>query len=145
MNTRWLWIATLLLASSCSDVGYETRHSALAIEGPWTPDDEAAAEAESYDITFVSAGPWRGESGCSGNFTDGGQVLRQWLYDNWPQVTHVGGYSCRAINGDSISGTLLLCGPSGDKHARLITLTPTGRPTVQHHRDATSPPACPTS
>ncbi|MFK8028705.1 MAG: GspH/FimT family pseudopilin [Gammaproteobacteria bacterium] len=48
-------------------------------------------------------------------------------------------------NGDSISGTALLCGPSGEKHARIITLSPTGRPTVQHHRDATNPAACPTT
>ncbi len=49
----------------------------------------------------------------------------------------------RAINGDPITGTLLLCGPSAEKHARVITLSPTGRPTVQHYRDAMNPAACP--
>lgn len=47
-------------------------------------------------------------------------------------------------NGDPISGSSMICGPSGDKHARIVTLSPTGRPTVQHHRDAANPPACPT-
>ncbi len=50
-----------------------------------------------------------------------------------------------AINGDSISGTILLCGPTADKHARVVTLSPTGRPTVQHHREATNPPSCATT
>lgn len=48
------------------------------------------------------------------------------------------------LNGDPISGSALICGPSGDQHARIVTLSPTGRPTVLHHRDATNPPACPT-
>ncbi|MEM7082512.1 MAG: GspH/FimT family pseudopilin [Pseudomonadota bacterium] len=51
----------------------------------------------------------------------------------------------RAINGDAISGTLMLCGPSGNKHARVVTLSPTGRPVVQHHRDAINPANCPTT
>ncbi len=58
-------------------------------------------------------------------------------------VSFTGAGITRATNGDPISGTLLLCGPSGNAHARVITLSPTGRPTVQHHRDATNPPNCP--
>ena len=49
----------------------------------------------------------------------------------------------RAINGDPMTGTLLLCGTSAEKHARVVTLSPTGRPTVQHYREATNPDACP--
>lgn len=95
-----------------------------------------AANDSSYDDpadTLVRATPWLKE-----NMTVSAPALPGY-------ITFTAAGATRAINGDPIFGTLLLCGPSGEDHARVITLSPTGRPTVQHHRDATNPPACPAS
>ncbi len=93
-----------------------------------------AANDSTYDApadTLVRATPWTKE-----NMTVTAAGLPGY-------VSFTGAGITRAINGDPISGTLLLCGPSGEDHARVITLSPTGRPTVQHYRDATNPPNCP--
>ena len=74
---------------------------AQAIPGRWMPSPEAVAAGERADVPITEAGPWRGESSCSGTFTVGAQALEGWLRDHWPQVSGVGGYSCRPINGNS--------------------------------------------
>lgn len=93
-----------------------------------------SANDSSYDSgndTLVRAAPWLKE-----NMTILSADIPAYISFNARGVTE-------DTSGDSISGTVLLCGPSGVAHARVITLSPTGRPTVQHYRDATNPPSCP--
>ena len=118
-SQHWLLFALALAAVACSDTGFETVESPLAVEGPWEPPAEVVAEAASYDITFVSAGPWVGTSGCSGTFTEGGRVFKEWIQQHWPQVEHVGGYSCRPINGDSSTMSVHATGRAVDIHIPL--------------------------
>lgn len=44
--------------------------------------------------------------------------------------------------GASISGRMTICGPAGLEQARVITLSPTGRPQVQKHADVNGAPGC---
>ena len=53
------------------------------------------------------------------------------------------GYS-RIVGGGTVTGAIVMCGPSAEHHSRVITVSPTGRPVVQKHADATNPVACPT-
>ena len=74
------------------------RHQELAHAGGWAPPAELLARADGYNIENVQA------SGCTGSFTEGANTLKEWIYGNWPQVWHVGGYACRKIaNSDSWS------------------------------------------
>ena len=95
-----------------------------------------ASNDATYDIpadTLIRATPW-----LKDNMTLTSNGIPSYISFTPAGVT-------RTTAGDSISGTVLLCGPSLEEHARVITMSPTGRPTVQHYRDATSPPACPTT
>lgn len=48
----------------------------------------------------------------------------------------------RALNGDTVSGDLLFCGPRGNDGARVLTLAPTGRPTIRYHGDVSGASSC---
>lgn len=48
----------------------------------------------------------------------------------------------RALNGDTISGDLLFCGPRGNDAARVLTIAPTGRPTIREHADVSGAASC---
>ncbi len=73
---------------------------ALARDGRWAIPADVLAVANRATVTITDAGPWRGEASCSGTFTQGAQRFKAWTLAHWPQVTGVGGYSCRAINGN---------------------------------------------
>jgi type IV fimbrial biogenesis protein FimT len=49
----------------------------------------------------------------------------------------------RAVDGSAISGDLLFCGPRGDEGARLLTVSPTGRPLVRRQNEVSGAPTCP--
>ena len=49
----------------------------------------------------------------------------------------------RAVDGSAIAGDLLFCGPRGDEGARVLTVSPTGRPLVRHHDEVGGAPNCP--
>ncbi len=51
----------------------------------------------------------------------------------------------RAIGGASISGSLVFCDDRGEASARVLTLSPTGRPQIRHYGDVADMPDCPTS
>ena len=82
--------------------------SSLAHPGPWQIPAEVIAIGDAQDVTYTGAGPWNGGAACTG-WTPGAVVLRDWIYEAWPQVTYVGGYACRPVNGDetllSVHGT----------------------------------------
>ncbi len=126
-RTHALVVLVLWVAVGCSDSTepvsndhhHESHPQLLAHDGPWVPPDDIVNQAANFDIEFTGAGPWVGESGCSGNFTAGGAALRQWVYDNWPQVSHVGGYACRPINGDSSTMSVHATGRAIDIHIPL--------------------------
>jgi len=88
------------------------------------------------------------------SFDSGADTLMQqisWLGDDMDTVMGTipnyvsfnGDGFTRAVGGGSINGSILVCGPSAEDHARVIMISPTGRPTVQKHAQAVSPPACP--
>ena len=90
-----------IFAAACAseDVG-KTEH-ALSHAGPWSIPADTLAIGDDQDVTYTGAGPWTGTSACSGSLTAGAGTLRDWLMVAFPQITSIGGYSCRHINGDS--------------------------------------------
>ncbi len=103
--------ASLLLSGCTSDqqepIGSTTLR--LAHPGPWVIPAATLLIGDSQTIDYTGGGPWVGESGCSGSLTPGAGILREYLYEHFPQTPHIGGYSCRSINGDdtmmSVHGT----------------------------------------
>ncbi|HEY8431735.1 MAG TPA: hypothetical protein VIL20_25320 [Sandaracinaceae bacterium] len=99
--SRRTWIvAALTVASACaSDVG--KIEAPVAHPGPWDIPEETAAIGDTMYVENTQAGPWVGESGCSGGLTQGARELRSWLLVAFPQITSIGGYNCRPIEGTS--------------------------------------------
>ena len=58
-------------------------------------------------------------------------------------VTYAPSGFTRAIGGGSIAGSLLFCDTRGEDAARVLTLSPTGRPQIRHHGEVVDAPACP--
>lgn len=120
-SMRWMgWLLVLGMIGCADSPGDEaTYRQELAVDGPWEPPAELLAQAASYDVTFVTAGPWVGTSGCSRTFTEGAAQLKGWLEAYWPQVDGIGGYSCRPINGDSSNMSVHATGRAIDIHIPL--------------------------
>ncbi|MCA9545932.1 MAG: hypothetical protein KC613_16120, partial [Myxococcales bacterium] len=74
---------------------------AQARAGRWAIPADVLRVANQANVTITDAGAWRGEGRCSGTFTRGAQRVKEWTLAHWPQVTGVGGYSCRPINGNN--------------------------------------------
>lgn len=90
------------LLTSCAageDVG--KADFALSQPGPWDIPADVAAIGDTQHIDYTGAGPWVGTDGCGGGLLTGTGRLRDWMATAFPQVTGIGGYSCRHINGDS--------------------------------------------
>jgi len=79
------------------------------VADPWHIPAETKAIGDQQYVAYTGAGAWTGSDACSGGLTTGATQLRTWLNANWPQISSIGGYSCRAINGDpahmSVHGT----------------------------------------
>ena len=73
---------------------------AIAVTGPWQIPAATLARGDTQFVTYTGAGPWVGESGCGGSFLAGTQILEDWVLTWFPQVSTVGGYSCRPIVGN---------------------------------------------
>lgn len=115
-------LSAIAIIGGCADFdsSHETRRQGLAQAGPWSVPPDLAAQASNYtSIGYTGAGPWRGEAYCSGGFTQGGQVLKDWVLANWPQVTAVGGYNCRPIVGNSSQMSVHGTGRAVDIHIPL--------------------------
>lgn len=85
---------------------YEAVHgvsSALSQPGSWRPD--VVGGHQRYD----DAPAWQGGRNCTGNFTAGARELKAYLLANYPQISSIGGYSCRQNTADasktSVHGT----------------------------------------
>jgi MYXO-CTERM domain-containing protein len=83
--------------------------SALAHPGPWEIPPTTLAIGDGWYVEYTSAGPWLGESGCSGGITSGTDILRDYIYAHFAQTYEIGGYACRPIVGNesqmSVHGT----------------------------------------
>jgi hypothetical protein len=73
---------------------------ALSHPGAWDIPDETVAIGNGQYVSYTGAGPWVGESGCGGGILPGAQVFREWLEEAYPQISSIGGYSCRPIVGN---------------------------------------------
>lgn len=110
-------LASVLALAGCAvseDVG-KLDH-ALSQPGPWDIPADVAAAGDTQYVSYTGAGPWVGPSGCTGGLTTGAARLRDWIGRSFPQVTHVGGYSCRSINGDSTTMSVHATGRALDIH-----------------------------
>ncbi len=93
-------LAALLAGCGSSDsTELDRHHSELAIPGPWVIPASTLAAGDSQFVPYTGAGPWPGQ--CGGGFTTGGQILKDYLLTAFPQILSIGGYSCRAIVGNS--------------------------------------------
>ncbi len=113
-------LALLLPLSACVDVvDVEADSAAVAVAGPWAIPAQTLAIGDTQYVAYTGAGPWVGTDGCSGSLLPGTAALRDWIYANLPQVWYVGGYSCRAINGDSTTMSVHGTGRALDLHIEL--------------------------
>ena len=69
--------------------------------GRWMIPEDDLMSGNSAMVPVTEAGPWNDGENCTPYFTEGAKQLKQWVLDNWPGVTHVGGYNCRPIAGTS--------------------------------------------
>ena len=100
-RTHLIVVLGFIALTGCSEEMFDTRPQELAHPGGWAPPPEILAIADTYNIQNVQAGTWVGPSGCGGSFLGGTRVFRDWLLEYWPQISSIGGYSCRAIANSS--------------------------------------------
>jgi len=120
--TKNLGCALVLLAlGGCGEpVEVDDARFAVATPGPWVIPAETLAVGDTQYVDYTGAGPWVGESGCGGDFLPGTRLLQDWLYANFPQVWHIGGYSCRPINGNPDVMSVHATGRAIDVHIYTI-------------------------
>lgn len=106
-SAQWLTLSVVGLATGCATPGWDgdeevawERHG-LAHPGPWDIPTETALIGDTQFVTYTGAGPWIGEAGCSGGFTDGAEIVSDFLYEHFPQITYIGGYACRQNTGNT--------------------------------------------
>lgn len=113
MRSVWL----LVIASAglgCAELDLGARQQGLAHEGPWAiPLDTLAIGDEQY-VEYTGAGPWLGEESCSGGIEPGATVVSDYVEAWFPQVSYIGGYSCRPINGDGSTASVHATGRALD-------------------------------
>jgi len=99
---RRLICLSVFLLTACAGFSEDVGKADLALShpGPWDIPADTMAVGDTQYVNYTSAGPWVGSSGCGGSLLSGTARLRDWVGTAFPQVTHVGGYSCRSINGD---------------------------------------------
>ncbi|MEZ4375248.1 MAG: MYXO-CTERM sorting domain-containing protein [Polyangiaceae bacterium] len=77
------------------DEGVASHTGRLAHPGPWQIPAETLAIGDTQYVEYTGAGPWNNGASCAGGITTGGEILRQYLYDHFPQIASIGGYACR--------------------------------------------------
>jgi hypothetical protein len=113
--------ASLAVAAACAGpVGPSEERFAVAVDGPWVIPPETLAIGDTQYVEYTGAGPWVGESGCSGVFLPGTQLVQDWIYQYFPQVWHIGGYSCRPIVGNSSLMSVHGTGRAIDLHIETV-------------------------
>ena len=119
-------LAAIVLCGACGAVG-ETEESAelasvssaLAIDGPWELPAEVSEIGDTQSVDYTGAGAWTGSESCEGGMTAGASTLREYLYEYFPQLTLVGGYACRHINGNESQTSVHATGRALDLHIPL--------------------------
>jgi MYXO-CTERM domain-containing protein len=107
-------------ADYASEAQVESKQAALGIEGRWMPPAEVLAVGDMQNkIEFVGAGPWLGEESCGSGLEPGTMVLGDYLEAYFPQVSLIGGFSCRPINGDPTQASVHSTGRALDIHIPL--------------------------
>lgn len=112
-------VLAALLGACASPEEVAKSEAALSHPGPWDLPASVASFGDTQHVTYTGAGPWVGPSGCGGGLSVGAGRLRDFLATGFPQVTHVGGYSCRTINGDSTTMSVHATGRALDIHIPL--------------------------
>ncbi|MBC7172614.1 MAG: hypothetical protein H5U40_09320, partial [Polyangiaceae bacterium] len=75
---------------------------ALAHPGPWLISDATLSIGDTQYVEYTGAGAWNPDNpACAGGIQPGASILGSYLYDHFPQITLVGGYSCRPVSGSS--------------------------------------------
>lgn len=100
--SRLLCVLAALALAGCvleDTASVSSNRVALAHAGPWVIPAAVEDVADMQDVTMTEAGPWVGESGCSGTFTEGARIFGNYLLENFPQISSYGGYDCRPIVG----------------------------------------------
>lgn len=69
----------------------------LAHPGPWVIPESTLLIGDTQYVEYTGAGPWVGESGCADGLTPGAAIVRDYLYEHFPQTPHIGGFACRPI------------------------------------------------
>ncbi len=93
--------------------------SALASEGRWELPAEVGAAGDMQHVAYTGAGAWAGEDSCEGGMTLGAETLRDYLYEYFPQLSLIGGYACRHINGNESQTSVHATGRALDLHIPL--------------------------
>jgi hypothetical protein len=109
---------------ACADLSPEPQvqstQAALGIDGRWIPPEAVLAAGDLQSkIEFVGAGPWLGEESCGTGLEPGAMVLGDYLEEYFPQVSLIGGFSCRPINGDPTQASVHSTGRALDIHIPL--------------------------
>ncbi len=95
------------------------RQDPLAVPGPWQIPADVLAIGDQNFVSYTGAGPWVGESGCSGGLTPGAIELKDFLSQAFPQIWHIGGYNCRPIRGSTTVMSVHGTGRALDLHIAL--------------------------
>ena len=108
-------VALLVLVASCAedieprgDEPFDSRSLEANVPGPWQIPPEVEEAGEESDVEYTGAGPWNGGANCKGEATSGAFVLRDWLLEEWPQISSIGIYRCSEIGNTgllSVHGT----------------------------------------
>lgn len=102
----WLAGGLLFVLAGCvpDDVPGEIGRGVqgLAHEGPWLIPDTTLAIGDAQYVEYTGAGAWDEASpDCSGGLEPGAEILGDYLFDRFPQIALVGGYSCRPVSGST--------------------------------------------
>lgn len=93
---------------------------ALAFPGRWQiPADVLAIGDTQNNISYTGAGPWTGPEGCLPGMRPGTDELRLYIAEYFPQVSGLGGFSCRAIVGNPSQSSVHATGRALDIHIPL--------------------------
>ena len=71
-----------------------TLHQLLSHPGRWIPPADVVAAGRDQYVSYEGAPRWN-SSLCGGSLLSGTRALSEYLQERFPQISHVGGYSCR--------------------------------------------------
>ncbi|MGE5865435.1 MAG: peptidoglycan-binding protein [Rhizobacter sp.] len=88
----------------------------------WAIPASVREAAQAQYVRYDSPPAWAGNPGnCTGTFTDGARILKEYIEQNFSGVTSIGGYSCRANTANTAETSV-----HGVGRALDIMITPVG-------------------